>query len=398
MTVLAVRRAPALSVTLLLRCALYLGPLSVAIAAAGFVGRLPWQVPAGTLVLGWCVAQAVAVAERRVGTGARARFVGGAFLGAGALWCAFVLAAPVSVIGAAPVSALVVGLCGLLSFATVTVALVCRSEAAVVRWSLPCWLLAAVSVAGAIGDTWAARVPVTLLLPLAVAVAACRAFRPAVTSAHSFRRPAASFTRPTASGLRGADLRGMAGRVVLGAAQAACAVLLWRAGPPAATSPAVLPLLAAVPVLEALIGWHRRQVESSLDLSESDEEHREHLSGVTVVTIAALVPPLAAGIALAVAAYRLPAGIVGAREGVLAVAGGILLSGVLAITLLLAAQGRTATAAVLAVAPPLAAIAAPLVPALPPDPLRTVVALLAATHLVGLLTVAHTAADPRRTS
>jgi hypothetical protein len=116
------------------------------------------------------------------------------------------------------------------------------------------------------------------------------------------------------------------------------------------------------------------------------------------VTVAALLPPLAAGIALALAAYRLPGGVVGAREGVLAVAGGILLSGVLAITLLLAAQARTVPAALLALAPPLAAIAAPLVPALPPDPLRTVVALLAATHLVGLLTVAHTAADPRRTS
>ena len=91
-------------------------------------------------------------------------------------------------------------------------------------------------------------------------------------------------------------------------------------------------------------------------------------------------------------------GIVGAREGVLIVAGGILLSGVLAITLLLAGRGRTTLAALLAGAPPLAAIATPLVPALPPDQLRTVVAILAATHLVGLLTVAHTAADPRRTS
>jgi hypothetical protein len=119
---------------------------------------------------------------------------------------------------------------------------------------------------------------------------------------------------------------------------------------------------------------------------------------VTVVTIAALLPPLAVGVALAMAAYRLPPGIEDAREGVLAFAGGILLSGVLALTLLLAARGRTAVAAALAAAPPLAAVATPLVPALPPDPLPTVVAILAATHLVGLLIVAHTAADPRRTS
>jgi hypothetical protein len=383
------RRAPALGVTLLLRCALYLGPLSVAIAAAGLLGSLPWQVPAGTLVLGWSVTQILtgtgAVVARRGGSGAGARLVGLGFLTAAALWCAFVLLAPASVAGAEPGRAIAVGVCGLGSLASVTAALVSRREAAVVRWSLPCWLLAAIAVAGAIGDTWAARVPVTLLLPLAVAVAAFRAFRPA------FRRTATLV-------LRGDDLRGAVGRAVLGAGQAASAVLLWRAGPPAATSPAVLPLLAAGPVLEALIGWHRRQVESSLDVAESDEEHREHVGGVTVVTVAALLPPLAAGIALALAAYRLPGGVVGAREGVLAVAGGILLSGVLAITLLLAARGRTFIAALLAVAPPLAAVAAPLVPALPPDPLRTVVAILAATHLVGLLTVAHTAADPRRTS
>ncbi|MEU8231905.1 hypothetical protein AB0C12_20150 [Actinoplanes sp. NPDC048967] len=384
-----VRRAPALGVTLLLRCALYLGPLSVAIAAAGLLGSLPWPVPAGTLVLGWSVTQILtgtgAVVARRGGPGAGARFVGLGFLTAAALWCAFVLLAPASVAGAAPGRAIAVGICGLGSLASVTAALVSRNEAAVVRWSLPCWLLAAVAVAGAIGDTWAARVPVTLLLPIAVAAAALRAFRPA------FRRTATLV-------LRGDDLRGAVGRAVLGAGQAASAVLLWRAGPPAATSPAVLPLLAAGPVLEALIGWHRRQVESSLDVAESDEEHREHVGGVTVVTVAALLPPLAAGLALALAAYRLPGGVVGAREGVLAVAGGILLSGVLAITLLLAARGRTFVAALLAVAPPLAAVAAPLVPALPPDPLRTVVAILAATHLVGLLTVAHTAADPRRTS
>ena len=384
-----VRRAPALRVRLVRRCALYLGPLSVLVAAAGFLGRLPWPVPAATLVLGWSAAQVLTVAgvavTRRSGAGAGTRLVGLGFLAALGLWCALVLLAPASITGPAPVLALVVGGCGLASLAAVTAALVGRIEAGVVRWSLPCWLLAAVAVAGAIGDTWAARVPVVLLLPMAVAAATFRAFRPA-------------FRRTATLDLRGTDLRGAAGRAVLGAGQAACAVLLWQAGPPGATSPAVLPLLAAGPVLEALVGWHRRQVESSLDVAETDQEHRAYVGGVTVVTVAALLPPLAAGLALAVAAYRLPVEIVGARTGVLAVAGGLLLSGVLAITLLLAARRRTALAALLAVAPPLAAIVTPLVPALPPDPLRTVVVILAATHLIGLLTVAHTAADPRRKS
>ncbi|MEU7901921.1 hypothetical protein [Actinoplanes sp. NPDC049118] len=383
------RRAPSLPATLLLRCALYLGPLSVAVAAFRPLAGVAWQVPTGTLLLGWSVAQALAgagaVVARRRGPGAGARLVGGGFAGAAALWCAFVLLAPAAAGGGSPVGAAAIGVCGLATLATVTAALVTHAEVAVIRWSLPCWLLAAVAIAGAIGDALAARVPVALLLPVAIAVAAFRAFRPAFSSGASV-------------GLRACDLRGFAGRLVLGVGQAGCAVLLWRAGPPAATSPAVLPLLAAVPVLEALIGWHRRQVEAGLDVAESDQEFREHVGGVNLVTIAALLPPLAAGLALMLGAYRLPAGLQGAREGVLAFAGGILLSGVLAVTLLLAARNRTVVAAVLAVAPPLAAVATPLVPALPPDPLPTVVAILAATHLVGLLTVAQTAADPRRTS
>ncbi|MET8152386.1 hypothetical protein ACIBSW_01740 [Actinoplanes sp. NPDC049668] len=381
------RRAPSLTATLLLRCALYLGPLSVAIAAFRPLAGAAWQVPTGTLLLGWGVAQALAGAgaavTRRRGPGAAARLVGCGNACAAAAWCAFVLLAPAAVGGGSPAGALAIGVCGLATLATVTAALVTHAELAVIRWSLPCWLLAAVSVAGAIGDTLAARVPVTLLLPVAIALAALKAFRPAFGPAASFR-------------LRAADLHGAAGRLVLGVGQAGCAVLLWRAGPPAATSPAVLPLLAAVPVLEALIGWHRRQVEAGLDVADSDEDYREHVGGVNLVTIAALLPPLAAGLALALGAYRLPVGLEGARAGVLAFAGGILLSGLLAVTLLLAARDATVVAAALAVAPPLAAVATPLVPALPPDPLPTVVAILAATHLVGLLTVARTDADPRR--
>nr|BFE68443.1 hypothetical protein GCM10020092_017440 [Actinoplanes digitatis] len=380
------RRAPSLAATLLLRCALYLGPLSAAVAAFKPLAGAAWQVPTGTLLLGWGVAQALAGAgaavARRHGPGAGARLVGCGFAGSAAAWCAFVLLAPAAG-GGSPAGAMAFGVCVLAALATVTAALVTHEELAVIRWSLPCWLLAAVSVAGAIGDTAADRVPVTLLLPVAVALAAVRAFRPALG-------PAASF------GLRAADLHGAAGRLVLGLGQAACVVLLWRAGPPGATSPAVLPLLAAVPVLEALIGWHRRQVEAGLDVAESDEEYRAHVGGVNLVTSAALLPPLAAGLALALGAYRLPYGLDGARAGVLVFAGGILLSGVLAVTLLLAARDATVVAAALAVAPPLAAVATPLVPALPPDPLPTVVAILAATHLVGLLTVARTDADPRR--
>jgi hypothetical protein len=153
-------------------------------------------------------------------------------------------------------------------------------------------------------------------------------------------------------------------------------------------------------VLEALVGWHTRQVEAGLDLAESGADYGRHVRGVAIVTVAGLLPPLAAGAALAVAAYRLPYGLstmTGTRDGVLALAAGTLLGGVFAATFLLAARRRTALAALLAVAPPLVIAVAPLLPVVFPDRLPLLVVALTATHLVGLLTVAHTAADHRRT-
>ncbi len=397
MTGLTVRIAPTLTRTLLRRCALYLGPLSVMIAAAEFLGRLPWPVPAGPLVLGWSAAQALTGAgsavARRAGSGAGVRVVGLGFLAAGGLWCAVVLLAPASVAGAAPGRAIAVGLCGLASLATVTAALVTRSEVAVVRWSVPIWLLAGATVT----DGWSGRVPVDVLLPASITLAALRAYRPLIGR----RAPA----RP---GLTAADLRCAGSHLVIGAAQAGCVALLWRTGGAGTPPPAMLPLLAAVPLLEALIGWHAVQVDAGLDEFDSGTAYARHLRSVTVVTVAGLVPPLAIGVALIAAAYRLPyglSGLSGAREVVLALAGGTLLSGVLAATLLLAVRGRTAAAAVLAAAPlvltgTLPVLAGHWLPtaAATPDLLPIAVTLLAVTHLVGLSAVAHTALDHRRTS
>jgi hypothetical protein len=126
--------------------------------------------------------------------------------------------------------------------------------------------------------------------------------------------------------------------------------------------------------------------------------------------VAGLLPPLAIGVALAAAAYRLPYGMsayTDARDVVLALAGGTLLGGVFAVTLLLAARGRIAAAAAVAATPPLLTSLLPLLPAHllavlclsgTSDLLAIIVAILAVTHLVGLLAVAHTAVDHRRTS
>jgi hypothetical protein len=385
------RRAPARRPYLraaALRCALYLGPLSVAVAATRSLGRVGWIVPVATLVLGWSAAQALtgigATVARGAGPAAAARLVGGGFAATAGLWCAFVWVAPAGWLGSRPLAG-AVGVGGLAALATVTAALVTRAEVAVVRWSLPCWLLGGLSVAAALGHGWATGIPVETLLPAAIVAATVRAYRPVIGRTVPDRPP-----------LTAADVRRGAGYLLVGAAQAACVALLWRAGPTGVTAPAALPLLLAVPALETLVGWHLHQVEAGPHTAESGRELRRHVRSVAVATVSALLPPLAAGIALTAAAYRLPYG-TPARDGILALAAGTLLGGLLAGTSLIAARGRTAVAASLAVAAPLAIVALPpLVPAL--EPLPTVVVVFAGAHLLGLLAVAHTAADHRRPS
>ena len=353
----------------LLRCALYLGPLSVAVAAAEPLGRVAWPVPLTVLLLAWTAAQAltstgVAVA-RRAGSAAACRLVGGGFAAVAGLWCALVWVAPATLLGGHRALALVIGLGGLAVLATVTAALVTRAEAALVRWSLPCWLV--------------------------------RAFRPLVVPGLRERPP--RLTRP--------ELRQGAGYLIIGASQAICVGLLWHAGPSGSTTPFWLPLLLAVPILEALIGWHTGQVDAGPDPAGSQARRDRR---ITLVTLAGLVPPLVAGCALAQIAYRMPAGLdalTGGHSGVLALAGGTLLGGVFAITFLLAARGRTGVAAALAAAPPLATavlsltglpVRVGLLPQPAAGPLPDAVAVLAVTHLAGLLAVALIAADHRSTS
>jgi hypothetical protein len=379
----------------ILRCLLYLGPLSVAVAAVGALGRVAWPVPALTLLLGWATAQALTsvgvTVSRRAGPEAAVRLVGAGFAAVTGLWCALVWIAPHTLLGPDRLLAAAVGAGGLATLATVTAALVSRSEMAMTRWYLPCWLLAGTALAAAAGAGWAGYVPVETLLPAAIVAVLVRAFRPAVLPARECRIP-----RLTAVERR----RGVA-YLVIGVSQALCVALLWQAGPAITPSPAALPLLLAVPMLEALIGWHTNRIDAGLDSAESAADLDRHVRNVTVITLAGLLPPLAAGGALALAAYRLPYGLGslhGAQGAVLALAAGTLLGGVFAITFLLAARSRTGLAATLAAAPPLATCALPLLPQPEAGPLPVAVAVLAATHVAGLLIVALTAADLRRTS
>ncbi|MFI1989387.1 hypothetical protein [Actinoplanes sp. NPDC020271] len=379
----------------LLRCLLYLGPLSVAVAGADALDHVAWPVAAGTLLLGWSAAQALTsvgvTVARRAGPEAAVRLIGAGFAAVTALWCALVWIAPGTLLGPDRLLAASVGAGGLVTLATVTAALVTRAETAVIRWYLPCWLLAAAALAEDSGAAWAHYVPVGTLLPATVVVVLVRAFRPAVVPGRRCRIPRLSAVERR---------RGIA-YLVIGVSQALCVALLWRAGPDVTPSLVALPLLLAVPMLEALIGWHTARIDAGLDSAETVADLDRHVRNVTVITLAGLLPPLAAGGALALAAYRLPYQIshLGITQpAVLALAAGTLLGGVFAITFLLAARSRTGIAATLAAAPSLATVALPLLPQPDAGPLPLAVAVLAATHVAGLLIVALTAADLRRTS
>ncbi|GIF36248.1 hypothetical protein [Actinoplanes xinjiangensis] len=406
----------------MVRCGLYLGALSVAIAAAEPLGRVAWPVPAVMVLLGWTAAQGLTsigvTVTGRGGPAAAARTVGAGFAAVVGLWCALVWIAPDALLGPNRLLAATAGVGGLVTLATVTAALVTRAEGVIAGWYVPCWLLAAAVMADAAGVPEAAAVPVQTLLPAAMVAVAVRAFRPALlpASATRTRRPASAAGDPrvSAAPVRGqravsagtrpgrftaADRRRAFAYLIIGAAQAVSVVLLWRGGPAVMPLPAALPLLLAVPLLEGLIGWHTDRLNAGLDSAETPEEFDRHVRNVTAITLAGLLPPLVAGCALLVAAYRLPYGfsaVPGAREAVLALAAATLLGGVFAVTFLLAARTRHGIAATLAAIPPLAAavlaVAAP-----PAGLLPAAVAVLAATHLAGLLIVALTAADLRRT-
>ncbi|WP_436526955.1 hypothetical protein [Actinoplanes sp. HUAS TT8] len=378
----------------ILRCLLYLGPLSVAIAGVGVLGRVAWPVPAAALLFGWAAAQALTsvgvTVARLAGPEAAVRLIGAGFAAVTALWCALVWVAPASLLGPDRLMAASVGAGGLVTLATVTAALVSRSESAVIRWYVPCWLLAGAALAGQAGASWAHHVPVETLLPAAVVAVLVRAFRPAVLLGRECPIP-----RLTAVERR----RGLA-YLVVGASQALCVALLWRSGPGVTPALVALPLLLAIPMLEALIGWHTARIDAGLDSARTVADLDRHVRNVTVITLAGLLPPLAAGGALALAAYQLPyqlSHLGTTQSAVLALAAGTLLGGVFAITFLLAARSRTGIAATLSTAPPLATVALPLLPQPDAGPLPLAVAVLAATHVAGLLIVALTAADLRRT-
>jgi hypothetical protein len=376
----------------LARAALFLTPAVAAIAVQAPLANVGWPLLAATLVVGWGAAQGlayVAYAKASYGTPAGAlRFLGAAFLALAAAWCAIVAVLPDGLVGHRP-TAYVVGLAQLAVFAGTAAALVGGTAAAVLRWSLPVWLL---GLAGMVGR------PLPVLVLAAVALPVARAYRPALRRDPLGPRP--SGPAPVVPAL---------GHLLVGGGQAAAFLLVWRIAPGEGPGlpPAAVPLLLAVPLIEVFIAWHASRAAAGLAAYDDVRAYHRHLRILGTLTVALLVPPLVVGAGLAAAAFRLPYGLSvhpDARALVLGLAAGVLLGGVYALTLLLATRRRLATAALVAAAPALfaAVIGAGSLVAVPPAPtgsliqvmLPGTVAGLAATYLLGLVTAAHAVFHP----
>jgi len=370
----------------LARSLLLLTPALAAWAAAPLLGRVGWPLLAGTLLVAWAGGQALARAghaRAAEGTAAVLRPL------ASGLAVALALAALLVAMSGRPVEAY--GACAavLVNAAGTAGALVAGRVAAVLRWSVPLWLVSAGLLTGAVPAA------LTWLLGVAVALAAARAFAPAPR-----QRAGADRWVPDTPVPAGA----IAGHLVAGAGQAGALLLVWWLGPGPA---GVLPVLAGLPLVEVFVAWHAARAAAGLDAYDDVAAYRRHLRGIGTLTLAALAPPLAVGLALVVAAFRLPYHLSrhpDARGLVLAFAAGVLLCGAYAVTLLLTSRGRLVLAALVAVAPVgFAALAAlgwlVAVPGGGAGSLVTVmlpatVAGLAATYVLGLVATAHTVFHP----
>jgi hypothetical protein len=323
-----VPRPPAtrLVVDTAVRATLYLTPLAVGLGAASQVDGVPAVAGTGTLVLGWGGGQALAYLGYRAlserGPAAAARLLGAGFAVAALGWCA-VLAA----VGAARPHAVVVALAQLTLFAVAAVALVTGRERRVVPVAAPCWLASgAVAVGGG-------RPAVAGLLATIVVLAGC-AFWPA------FRRGAAGTPKAKVA-LRWPDL----GRALLhgcvGTGQAALLVGVALDGVTSThVAPEAVPLVVGVPLIELCLVWHQRRVQAARARLADRLVFERRLAAVSAGTVAVLALPILGGGAIAGAVWT-----GGRPPGGQPLAIAVLLTGVYALCLVLAAHRRAGTAA-----------------------------------------------------
>jgi hypothetical protein len=377
----------------LVRAAVYLVPVPLAVAAAEPLGRVPWPVPAGALAAGWCAVSVAAylgqLVARSGGTVRAARLVLAGFAGLAAGWSAALALVPGSLAGADRALAYAVSLPVLAVLAALAVALATGAGAALLRWWVPALLVAGAALTGVL------PVPVEPLLLAGIGLALARASTTALRRAGPVKLP---------------RLRGGGARLVFALSQAAVVVVVWRVGhaavPPGGVPAAMVPLLLAVPLVEVWVAWHLARVAAGLVRYDDRDRYLRYARRIGWSTLTALLPPLVAGAALAGTATRLPYGLSAHPDApavVLAMAGGVLLAGVVAVGWLLAARSRRWLAAAVTGAPALTTLAlsvtVPIRTATSLDgwsqPLPAIVIALAVTYAVGLVLVAYVLFDAR---
>ena len=332
----------------LIRWTLYLTPLAIVLGAAREVGHVPVAVTTGVLVLGWAVSQGLAylgyTAVGRSGPTAAARFLAVAFaiVIAGCLYVVWHLVPP-------PVrtTSLVVAGGELGLFAAVAVTLVTGREARLACWAAPCWLAAgslAVTRTGLPGPGYTAmaqNVALALLLASITAVFLV-AFRPIFGRGWSWRYDVRDAGRAL-------------GYTVVGASQAGLFVIFLiygAAGSSWRSHVAGLPMLLATPLTEVLVLRHRERIFRALHVFEDIASFRQYARSAVArsLTMLALPVGLGGGVALG-ASVELQ------RPEVLRYGLALVLSGLFAVTLLLALHRRLFMAIALIATPALLTVA-----------------------------------------
>jgi hypothetical protein len=355
----------------LVRAALYLVPVPLALAASEPLGRVPWAVPVGALVAGWSALTALAWLGRRhaaragaAGAAGAARLVLAGFAAVTAAWSAVLALAPSALAGGDRALAFGVSLPALAILAALAAAHATGTEARLLGWSVPALLVAGAVIAGwlprhgwalpAPSPVRALDLPAEPVLLAAIGVLAVRAFAPALRRAG--RRP--RWPRWP----RLAEVRRGGAYLVLGLAQAAAVAAVWgvtqAATPIDGVPPAMVPPLLAVPLIEVLVGWHLARLGYGLARYDDRDRYLRYLRRLGWTTLVAVLPPLVSGAALAGTAARLPFRLSvhpDAPALVLSLAGGVLLAGVFALGCLLAARHRPGVAALVTGGPVLAA-------------------------------------------
>ncbi|GAA0709393.1 hypothetical protein Drose_03285 [Dactylosporangium roseum] len=308
----------------LVRAFIYLTPLAIGLGASSEVDGVGDLATTGTLLLGWGGGQALsylgyrALSER--GVTAAARLLGTGFTALAALWALVLVQQGARAHAVAAVQ--------LALFAVASAALVTNRERIVLAAAAPCWLATAGIAAGVGGPAVAA-----LLCGVVLVVAV--AYWPVVRADRTRTAPRRRW-RSWRYDIGYAALYGLVGT---GQAALLRTVALDGVAPHRLPVEAV-PLLVGVPLIELALVWHQRRIAHARAALADRFAFDRQLAGISAGTVAVLGVPVAVGALIAGAVW-----LGTPPPGGQAIAAAVLLTGVYALCLVLAAHRRAGTAA-----------------------------------------------------